>query len=162
MGEFFSYKFNSNSLWCSNQGGQNALAGSIIAGYVLIIIVLSCVREMCESREKIQFPVPFRVLSSVLWKVVLVQLIFILTTLSNSSPVIFFYQGEEARPPLAQTLLGSLAVSIAPDACNALPLYKLKEQLTWISWNSNIINFKMYLVKCHLCPISSPQNRILN
>ena len=31
-----------------------------------------------------------------------------------------FYQGEEARPPLAQTLLGSLAVSIAPDARNAM------------------------------------------
>ncbi|KAK2572080.1 Protein HID1 [Acropora cervicornis] len=29
-------------------------------------------------------------------------------------------EGEEARPPLAQTLLGSLAVSIAPDALNAM------------------------------------------
>ena len=130
-------------------------------------IVLSCVREMCESREKIQFLVPFRVLSSVLWKVVLLQLIFILTTLSNSCPVIYYFflsgRGSQASSCTNTPGFTCCKYSTWCTQCNvALSLYKLKEQLTWISWNSNIINFKMYLVKCHLCPISSPQNCILN
>ena len=135
---------------------------NIIVKYSFVM----CKRNVWEQRKN---PVSSALQCTVLWKIVLLRLIFILTTrVSNSCPVtFFFYQGEESRPPLAQTLLGSLAVSIAPDACNAM-LHCLCTKNSWHEYPEMHekrfmpINSKKHLVKCHFCPISTPQNCILN